>query len=164
MTARFRPFASGGPIGTRTCAIDVDGLRAKIIDAHQMRIKGRCKRRPPMVITEQNQDHCESIIAQLMGSHWLARQMAQGRVPLVYPRLDMDEARIPRERIERSQNVTARPQPRPGQWLWLGKWVSSSAANPIRSIWANNHGRSSTRSVIIPGLLLHPPELNAICD
>ena len=62
----------------------------------------------------------------------------------------------PRERIELSQILATRPNPRPCQLPWVGKWVSSSAANPMRSIWANNKGTSSTRSVIMLGFSFIP--------
>jgi hypothetical protein len=81
-------------IGACTGAIDVDTLRSKIIDANQMWIKSRFKRRPTLVITELTQDNLKPIIVKFMGSHGLTAQMAQSELSLGHPGLDMDQAMI----------------------------------------------------------------------
>ena len=76
---------------TRACAIDVDSLSWQGIDADQMLIERRCKRRPMGVITEETQDNFEPIIAKLLSPHHLPRDAAQRALSLSHPGLDMDE-------------------------------------------------------------------------
>jgi len=90
MTKLKQPLVAHTGIGARAGAIDVDALGLKIIDAHQMRVEGRLKCGPMLIITEKTQDDFESIITKRMGAHGLAGQITQAELSLGHPRLDMN--------------------------------------------------------------------------
>jgi hypothetical protein len=78
-------------LGTRARTIDVDTLSCKGVDANQVRIERRFKRRPTGVLAEETQDNFEPIIAKRMRPYHLSCKAAQGPLALGHPGLDMDE-------------------------------------------------------------------------
>src|SRR5262249_33945428 len=81
-------------ISTRARAIDMDALSGKVVDANQVRIERRCKRRPTSVIAEDAQDNFESMRANRMRLSSFAYEAAQCKLARGHPRLNMDEPMI----------------------------------------------------------------------